>query len=39
MVEGKEKKTGEKNSHMFKRLAGHNPPMYNGAPDPKAFKD
>jgi len=39
MVEVKEKKTGEGNIYIFKRIASHNPPMYDGASDPKAFKD
>ena len=29
----------EDNLHMFKKLANHNPPMYDGAPNLKAFKD
>ena len=24
---------------MFKRLASHNPPVYDGTPNPKAFED
>jgi len=39
MVEAKEKKTEEDNSSMFKRLASHNPPVYDSAPEPMAFED
>ena len=39
MVEAKEKKIEEDNSHMFKRLVSHNPLVSDGAPDPKAFDD
>jgi len=39
MVEAKEKKTEEDNSHMFKRFASHNPLVYDDASHPKAFED
>jgi len=39
MVGAKEKKIEEDNSHMFKRLANCNPPVYGGAPKAKAFED
>ena len=39
MAETQEKKTDEDISHMFKRLARHNLPVHNAAPDPKAFKN
>jgi len=39
MIEVKENKTRKDNSYMFKKLASHNLSMYNGAPDPRAFKD
>ena len=39
MVGAKEKKDRRGNFHMFKRLASHNPPVYDYAPNPKAFKD
>ena len=35
----KEKKIKKDNSYMFKRFASHNPPIYDGAPNPKAFED
>ena len=38
-MEAKEKKLKEDNPHMFKRLASHNPSIYDGAPNPKAFED
>ena len=39
LMEAKEKKIEEINSYMFKRFSSHNPPIYDGTPDPKAFKD
>ena len=33
MVEVKKKKIEEDNPYMFKRLASHNPPTYNDAPN------
>ena len=38
-MEVKEKKVKEDNSYMFKRFTSHNPPIYDGTPDPKAFED
>ena len=38
-MEVKEKKVEEDNSYMFKRFASHNPPVYDGTLDPKAFED
>jgi len=38
MMEARENSPMENNSYMFK-LANLNPPMYDGAPNPKAFKD
>jgi len=29
----------EDNSHMLEKLTNHNPPTYDGAPNPKAFED
>ena len=37
MVEVRERKTWEDNSYMLKRLASHNPSMYDGVPNTKAF--
>ena len=39
MVEVEEKRIPEDNFYRFKRLASYNPRAYNGALDPKAFKD
>ena len=39
MLGAKEKRHEDDNSLMFKRLASLNPPVYNGAADPEAFKD
>ena len=39
MIEARERAPKEDNSHVFKKLANHNPPMYNGPPDPKTFED
>ena len=39
MMEAKEKKHEEENSHTFKRLVSHNPPVHDGVTDPKAFED
>ena len=39
-MEAKEKKKIEEdNSYMFKRFASHSQPVYDGIPDPNAFKD
>jgi len=38
-MEAKDKNIEEDNSYMFKRFASHNQLVYNGTPDPKAFKD
>jgi len=38
-MEVREKNVEEDNSYMFKSLASHNPPIYNGTPDPKIFED
>jgi len=35
----KERTVEEDNLYMFKRFARYNPPVHNGTPDPKAFKD
>jgi len=32
-----EKKVEEENFYMFKRFASHNPPIYDGTPNPKAL--
>jgi len=32
-------KVEEDNSYMFKRFVSHNPLVYDGTPDPKAFED
>ena len=39
LMEVKERKVEEDNSYMSKRFASHNPPVYDGTPDPKAFED
>jgi len=39
MAKVKERKTGEDNSYMFKRLASHNPSAYEGTINPKVFED
>jgi len=39
MIEAREKAPMEDNSHMFKKLGNHNPPTYDGSPNPKAFED
>ena len=39
MIEAREKTPMEDNLHMFKKLDNHNPPTYDGAPNPKAFED
>jgi len=39
MLGAKEKRHEDDNSLMFRRLASLNPPVYNGATDPKAFED
>ena len=38
-METKEKKTEEDNSHMFKRLASHNPLIYDVVLDSRALED
>ena len=38
-MEVKERKIEEDNSYMFKSFASHNPPMYDGIPDPKTFEN
>jgi len=38
-MEVKERKVEEDNSYMFKRFTSHNPPVYDGTPNPKAFVD
>jgi len=38
-MEVKERKLEEDNLYMFKRFMSHNPPIYDGIPDPKAFED
>ena len=37
-MEVRERKAEEDNSYMFKRFASHNPLIYDGTPDPKAFE-
>ena len=39
MMEARERAPFEDNSHMFKKLASLHSPTYDGAPNPKAFKD
>ena len=39
MMEAKEKALLEDTSHMFKKLANLHPPIYDGAPTPKALED
>ena len=39
LTEVQEKRVEEDNSYMFKRFASHHPPIYDGTPDPKTFKD
>jgi len=39
MMEAREKVPLEDNSHMFKKLPNLHPPIYDGAPNPKAFED
>ena len=39
LMEVKEKRVGEDNSYMFKRLASHNPLIYDGITDSKNFED
>ena len=38
-MEAKERKVEKDNSYMFKRFVSHNPPIYDGTPDPKTFED
>jgi len=38
-MEAREKAPLEDNSHMFKKLANLNPPIYDGTLNPKAFED
>ena len=38
-MEVREKRVEENNSNMFRRLASHNPPIYNGTLDPKTFEN
>jgi len=39
MIEAWEKAAMEDNLPMFKKLANHNPPKYDGSRNPKAFED
>jgi len=39
LMDVKEKRAEEDNSYMFKRFAGHHPPVYDGTPDPKTFNE
>jgi len=38
-MKASERKVEEDNSYMFKRFTSHNPPLYDGTPDPKTFED
>ena len=39
MMEARERAPFEDNSHMSKKFTSLYPPAYDGAPNPKAFKD
>ena len=38
-MEAKENKIEKDNVYMFKKFTSHNPPIYDDAPNPKAFED
>jgi len=38
-MEAKKRKVEEDNSYMFKRIANHNPLVYDRTLNPKTFKD
>ena len=39
LMEVRKRRNEGDNSYIFKRLASHNSPIYNGIPDSKTFKD
>jgi len=39
LMEIREKRVEEDNSYMFKRIASHHPPIYDGTPNPKTLED
>ena len=39
LIEAREKTVEEDNSYLFRRFASHHPPIYDGTPNPRTFKD